>query len=341
MRRTRLLVTAVAFLGAVVGGSAHAQDALEGRITGELVAGTDGAMLGDDLTLDFIVLEGAEVAGTLSTEVEEDGTFIVVVPLDAERRYVPRVVYQGVSYFGQPVAVTEEQPQVGALIPPLYETTSEAPDLSIGETVVTIVALDRNTGELGFIREDFVLNPSDMVYVGGEDNITLRLPTAERTVDALGENADGAFALQEGLLTTTVPIRAEGGTSIVTRYLVTYDVAEDEYVLRVTTPIPADRLVVRVPEDYVRDIEILGEGVPGETEFFEVAEGDPVPLRTIVMENAGPGDSLVVRLDGLALERNDNPLAEPPGSIIAGAIALAVIGAAGAVAIRRSRGAEA
>ena len=43
------------------------------------------------------------------------------------------------------------------------------------------------------------------------------------------------------------------------------------------------------------------------------------------------------RLEGLALERNHNPLAEPPGSIVAGVVALLVIGAAGAFAIRRGR----
>lgn len=341
MNAARLLGIAVAVLGALVAGSAAAQDAPQGRITGELVAGTEGAMLSDDLTLDFIVLEDTEVGGTVAATVEDGGAFSLDVPVDPDRRYVPRVVYQGVSYFGQPVVVTEEQPEVVAMIPPVYETTSETPDLSIGETVVTVVALDRSTGELGFIREDFVLNPSDMVYVGGEDGVTLRLPTAERTVDALGENTDGSFALEEGILTTTVPIRAEGGTSIVTRYLVTYDVTEDQYELRVTTPVAAERLVVRVPEDYVRNLEVLGEGAEGETDFFEVAEGDPVPLRTVVLEGAGPGDSLVVRLDGLALQRNNNPLAEPPGSIIAGAIALGVIGAAGAFAITRRRGAEA
>lgn len=344
MRRAPLLALALAVLTAFAvhgGDSAVAQESPEGRISGELVAGTEGSTLSDDVTLDFIVLEAADVGGTISATIEEGGTFALDVPLDAERRYVPRAVYQGVSYFGQPVAVTEEEPEVVATIPPLYETTSETPDLSIGETVVTIVALDRATGELGFIREDFVLNPSDMVYVGGEDNVTLRLPTSERTVDALGENADGAFALEEGILTTTVPIRAEGGTSIVTRYLVTYDIAEDEYVLRLTTPVAADRLVVRVPDDYIRDLEVMGEGAEGETDFFEVAEGDPVPLRTVVIEDAGPGDSLVVRLEGLALERNHNPLAETPGSLIGGAIALVVIGAAGAFAITRSRGAEA
>lgn len=336
MRRARPFVVAIALVGALVAGSVHAQTATQGRITGDVTLGTDGATLDlDELAVDFIILEGAQIGGSLIATVDEGGAFSLDVPLEGERRYVPRVVYQGVSYIGAPVTVTEEQPEAIASVPPVYETTSETPDLTIGETVVTVVALDRGAGELGFIREDFVLNPSDRVYVGGENRVTLRLPTPERTTDALGENADGAFALEEGILTTTVPIRAGGGTSIITRYLVTYDIAEDAYVLRVTTPVAAERIVMRIPDDYVRDLEVLGAGAEGEGEFFEVAEGDPVPLRTVVLEGAGPGDSLVVRLDGLAFEQNHNPLAEMPGSLIAGAIALVMIGAAAAFVVAR------
>ena len=148
---------------------------------------------------------------------------------------------------------------------------------------------------------------------------------------------DGEFVLEDGILTTTTPIRAQGGTSIVSRYLVTYDVADDEYVLRVTTPLPAGRLVVRVPATYVQSAEVVGAGTEGDRELFEVADNDDVPLRTFILENAGPGDSLVVRLEGLALVRNHNPIAESPGSLIAGAIALVVIGGAAAFAVTRGR----
>ena len=115
----------------------------------------------------------------------------------------------------------------------------------------------------------------------------------------------------------------------------TYDVTDDEYVLRVTTPLPTGRLVVRVPESYVRSAEVVGAGAEGDGELFEVTDGDDVPLRTFILENAGPGDSLVVRLGGLALVRNHNPIAESPGSLIAGAIALIVIGGAAAFVVMR------
>ncbi|MGE3960800.1 MAG: hypothetical protein AB7F65_03870 [Dehalococcoidia bacterium] len=337
LRPALLAVLAVAALAAPP--VASAQTETVGRITGELTLATAGAELdATALAVDLIVLEAADVTGTVDATV--DGTsFAVEVPLDAERRYVPRVRYQGVQYFGQPVSVTHDAPEVVAELPPLYEATAEAPDLVVTETVVTAVALDRGTGQLGLIRDDFVTNPSDRVYVGGENGVTLRLPTPEGTLDASGENADGEFDLADGVLQAAVPLRALGGTSIVTRYVVAYDLAEDEYVLRVTTPLPADRLVVRVPEAYVHDLELLGDGREGERDVIEVSDGEPVPLRTFVLEDAAPGDSLIVRLDGLALRRNSNPLAETPGNLIAGAIALAVVGAAGAFAVVRTRGA--
>ena len=311
-----------------------------GRISGEVTLGTQGATLSDDLTVDFIILVGSEVGGTVDATVD-GASFFIEVPLDDTRRYVPRAVYEGVPYFGAPVMVTAGAPEATAELPIIYATTSEAPDLTIGDTVVTAIGLDRGTGQIGFVREDLVMNPADRVYVGDTNGVTLRLPTPDSTLDAAGENADGTFRLEDGVLTSTVPLRAEEATSIVTRYLVTYDIAADEYVLRVTTPLAADRLVVRVPEMYVRDLKVVGEGSIGEPDVLEVGDADPVPLRTVYLENAQPGDSLIVRLDGLALQTNNNPLAEPPGNLIAGLVAIAVVGAAAAFAIARGRSARA
>ncbi|MCB9490990.1 MAG: hypothetical protein H6674_02855 [Dehalococcoidia bacterium] len=352
MRRTAIRLTPWAFLVGVVlaaalavsGDTAAAQEQAPadtvGRISGEVNLGTEGATLDGDLTVDFIVLVGSEVGGTVDATVN-GASFFVEVPLDDTRRYVPRVVYQGVPYFGAPVAVTADAPEATAELPTIYATTSEAPALTIGDTVVTVIALDRGTGQLGFVREDLVMNPADRVFVGDANGVTLRLPAPDSTLDAAGENADGTFRLADGVLTSTVPLRAEEATSIVTRYLVTYDIAKDEYLLRVTTPLAADRLVVRVPETYVRNLEVVGDGVIGEPDVLQLGDSDPIPLRTAYLENAKPGDSLIVRLDGLALQTNRNPLAETPGNIIAGLVALAVVGAAAAYAIARGRSAPA
>ena len=66
-RRIAVLVALVTLLVAQAA-SAHAQtsDAPQGRIAGEVILGTDGATLGDDLVVDFIVLVGSEIGAALT-----------------------------------------------------------------------------------------------------------------------------------------------------------------------------------------------------------------------------------------------------------------------------------
>jgi hypothetical protein len=202
---------------------------------------------------------------------------------------------------------------------------------------MTAIALDRTLGQIGFVREDLIANPSDRAFIGGDDRTTLRIPAPEATLDAAGETADGQFALVEGILTTTTPIRALETTSIVTRFLVEYDVTEDRYVLRVTVPVAAERITLRVPRDYVRNLRPQGDAAIGADEELETAAG-PVALATVVLTNARPGDSLVVELDGLAIRVNHNPLAEAPGAPIAAAGALVILTASvGAALVFRQR----
>lgn len=292
--------------------------------------GTAEAVLAAGASVELIELQPSGVTSRRAP-VGTDGTYEFVVAVDPEVRYVPRIEYQGVQYFGAAIVLTAEASTVEVEAIAVYESTDVPPVLTIQETVITAIALDRARGQIGFIREDLVANPSDRAYIGGDDGITLRLPAPEGTLEAAGENADGTFALNQGVLTTTTPIRASSATSIITRFLVEYDVVEDEYALRVTVPVEAERIVVRVPEDYARRLRPDGNARLGETETLTAASGEAVLLHTAVLEGARPGDSLVVTLDGLAIEVNHNPLAEAPGSIIAVGIALVAL-AAGAVA---------
>ena len=327
------LVGALAFLATAGVG---AQNPSQGVITGEVAMGTAGAELDAGLVVQFIVLGESGVTGTLDVPAP-GGQFSVEVPLDPSVQYVQRAIYEGVQYFGESVRLTPEAPR--ATVAPLvvYAATEETPELSLAQTIVTVVALDLGRGELGLVREDLVVNPSDRVYVGRASNVTLRLPAPDGTVEAAGENPDGRFTLQDGIVTTTVPIRAMGETGIVTRYLVEYEPAGDRYVLRVTVPIPTDRIVVRVPESFARSLEPQSPATAGEGELLAIGDAEPVPLRTVVLEGAGPGESLIVVLDGLSPRLNENPLTEAPGSIIAGAVALVVIAAATTVFLRLGR----
>jgi|GEM_PF-4322960 len=343
MSRASLAVLAVALVSALVAGSAFAQDATQGRITGELTFGTADAEIDQaNLTLEFIVLAGAEVAGTVPVTVEDDGTFSVDVPLDPERRYLPSVTYEGVLYFGQtPVTVSAEQPEAVATTPTLYATTDSPEGVHITTSSVAITRVDWATGEIIMQRTDALRTSADRTFTGGTSNVTVRIPLPEGTTSAVGESLRGELEQDVGLLVATTPILPDETSTIASTYAISYDVADDGYTLRVTVPFSADRIQVRIPEAWANEIELESEGREAEPTRGTLEDGSEVALRTFVLDDAGPGDSLVLRLSGFAPRTNDNPLAEPPGSIIAGAIALVVIGVASAFAITRGRGAEA
>ncbi|MQC17222.1 MAG: hypothetical protein DWG82_03170, partial [Chloroflexi bacterium] len=194
-----LVVTAL--VGILTASGASAQQATEGTISGVLTMGTAGAVLAPDASVELIELQAAGVTSRRSST-DDSGRYTFTVPVDPDIRYIPRIEYQGVQYFGPAVVLTADAPdaEVGPIT--VYESTDERPHLAITETVMTAIALDRAEGQIGFIREDLVVNPVDRAYVGGEDRVTIRLPVPEGTLEAAGENQDGKFALQEGVLTT-------------------------------------------------------------------------------------------------------------------------------------------
>jgi len=341
MRRLTLplalaLVLGLALSLALTQSLAGAQEAGEGRISGSVVMATSGAELAAGAEIELIELSGTGVSSR-RTVVASDGTYAFAVPIDPDTRFIPRVEYQGVQYFGAPIILTAATPTADADPITVYEATDATPELTIRETVMTAVALDRREGQIGFIREDLVVNPTDRAYIGASGRITLRIPAPEATLDAAGENADGQFALQDGILTTTTPIRALDETAIITRFLVDYDVIEDRYTLRVTVPVAAEQVIVRIPQDYVRRIQLEGEAQRGPDETITASSGESVTLDTFIIQDARPGDSLVLTLDGLAIQVNRNPIAETPGNIVAPLVALALLAGAGVAALAYNR----
>lgn len=300
---------------------------------------TAGASLDAGTEVELIVLVNADVAEAITVPVV-DGTFEVTVPADSNRTYIPSLTYQGVQYFVDPVVLTGPGAEATRAFE-VYATTSEQPEIGIDLTIVTVVAIDRAEGQLGLVREDLIANGANRTYVGGEDGVTLRIPVPDGTIDAAGENPDGSTSLENGVLTSTTPIRAMTETSVISRILVEYDSAADAYVLRVTAPLPTQRIVVRVPEGYTRALLPDGAALAGDDETFEVEGSEPVTLRTVVLDNVAPGEGLLVRLDGFAPETNENVLTSTPGAAIAATVAmLAVVGAsAAAIARRRTEGA--
>ncbi|MDA0270213.1 MAG: hypothetical protein O2798_04335 [Chloroflexi bacterium] len=334
MRRLAPLTIALAGLVLLLAMPAPgtAQEA-DGRLSGAVIMGTAGAALDESaLSIRIVILEGEAVAGAVTADVV-DGRYEARVPAILARTYVMIVTYRGIQYFVPPAILAPETPELEQDVT-VYETTSERPDLVIEQTLMTLVAVDRDLGRMGFIREDLVTNPSDRVYVGDDRGVTLRIPAPEGTLEATGDNAEGAFTLEAGAVSAAVPFQPFTTTSVVTRYLVEYDVAEDAYLLRVTAPVTTGRIEARVPQGFLRGIDPQS---PAESEGdVTVGEGATAAVLKVVAQGATePGQSLLVRLDGISPTPNVNALTELPAAIIAAL--LAALGIGGAVAVAASR----
>jgi hypothetical protein len=289
-----------------------------------------GASLEGAVEVELIALEGSQVAGSVKAPVT-GGTYEVRVPATAARTYVPRLRYQRVDYFSDPVRFTGETREATRNFA-VYAATDRADVLRLLQTIVTVVALDRERGEMGVLREDVVAVTGDRVYTGGASGVTLRLPAPEGTVEASEE--DGAGTLANGVLSVKTPVRPGEPSSIITSYLVKYDPAVDRYRLRVTVPVPAESVVARVPREFVRAVRPVA---PAEQADDQVVQDE---ARTVLYVVRTPGrteagQSLVMDIDGVGGRLHQHVLTEQPGASIAAAAVAAVIGAAGVFVWRR------
>lgn len=331
-----LLVVSAAAISSARGDTAAAQSPPSGRISGTVVNGTAGASAPDGADVQLITLDGSDVVDSQTANVA-DGRFAFAVDPSASYTHVLRIAYEDVAYFADAVLLTPDAPTAERELT-VYETTTEPPDLSITVTTVTIVALDRATGELTLLREDVVHNPRDRVYVGDDDGITFRVPAFDGVSDAGGLVDDGSVRYEAGLVTVALAL-LPGDTSVVTRYLVRYDRAADRYRLRATAPLPADRIEARVPARFVLSVEPVGDT---RRDGEDTLQGERVLV--LARDGVGSGDGLLGDLVGLSgVARARNPLTDQPGAAIAVAIAVVTLfGAAArmvAIGRRRSRGA--
>jgi hypothetical protein len=331
-------LAAIALVLAAPEGRASAQqNEPDGRITGAVIAGTEGAST-DGVSVRLIILEASEVTGSEETPVV-DGQFEFAVPARASRTYVPFVRHQGIQYFGDPVILAPEEPEATREIT-IYETTSETPELTIVETVVTVLGLDRQRGQIALEREDIVRAGGDRVFIGDDAGVTLRIPAPADTLDAGGVDPEGTTVFDGGVVSSTVPLRPDAPNSVVTRYLVQYDPADDRYLLRVTAPLRVEHMEVRVPQGYVHRITPREGAERGEDVTLE-GNSEGQVLHTVVLAGgAEPGHGLLVELVGLSGRQESLVLTEQRGALAAAGLALAIIAGA-AVAVLRRRGADA
>ncbi|MGE3856973.1 MAG: hypothetical protein AB7G21_08450 [Dehalococcoidia bacterium] len=331
MNASRLLATVLA--GALALGAllvplhaVGAQAAATIRVSGTIASGTEGMTVGSDVQVRLIILDQSKVVEAIDAPVT-DGRYSATAPLVPGRVLVPHATFQGIDYFGDPVPLTEATREATRDFR-VYGTTREATGLAIASSTITVVAIDREAGQMGLLREDMVANPGDRVFVGdAATGVTLRIPAPTGTLEATGDSAEGTFAFERGVVTTTAPIRPGKLTSIVTRYVVGYDREADQYALRLTAPLPAERLTVRVPQGFVQAVRPEGDAQRAADERLTgQAEGEVLQ----VVQSTGavrPGGGIVVTLLGLSTAKLQvNPLTERGGAAIASVIALAIVG---------------
>ena len=303
----------------------------DGVISGSVVAGTPGDDLAGGVVVQLLVPQGDGEPLVMSQDLAPDGTFSFEVEADPLLTYLPVARYQGVIYFGNAVLLSEELPTatVGFEV---YSTTEDGSTLEIELVSVTVLAIDRAAGELTLIREDLVRQSAPYVYLGDANGVVLRVPVPDGTVAAGGiPAADGEYEFVGGVVVVSESEIRPGVTSVVTQYTVRYDTGEDRYRLRLTTPLAADRIEVRVPERFVREIE------PGDeaTALADSVDFNGEELLVAERVDAGPGDGLVLDLDGLSgVELSTHPFTSQPGAAIAAAVAALVV-AGGVIALAR------
>jgi len=326
---TTLLVTVTLALVSAIPAAAQ-EPAPEGVVHGRVTMASTGAALEGAVQVELIVLEGSQATGSVRTPVT-NGLYELRVPAAEARTYVPRLNYQRVDYFGDPVRFTGSE-RAATRDFTVYATTDRADVLQLIQTIVTVVGIDPQQGEIGILREDVVAVTGDRVYTGGPSGVTLRIPAPEGTTEASGE--DGGGSLVNGVFSVTTPVRPGEASSIITSYLVKYDAAVDRYRLRVTVPVPAESVVARVPREFVRGVRPVA---PAEQADNQVLQDD---ARTVLFVVRSParieaGQSLVVDIDGVAGRLRHHPLTEQPGAAIAAVAVLAVVTAAGFLVWRR------
>ncbi|MSQ36346.1 MAG: hypothetical protein EXR63_04290 [Dehalococcoidia bacterium] len=309
-------------------GAARADAQAQGVISGAVRNGTAGAPQTLDVRVQLIAI-GARAELTSQEQQPMDGRFRFVVAADATVSYVLRTVYQGVPYLSEPPLLLSPEAPEATRDMVVYERAAEPPPLRITSTVVSVRGLDQAAGTLELQREDEVENTSDRAWAGRTDGITLRTPAPPGARTASDLSGLATVVLADGAVTTTQPL-LPGRQVVVTRLAVAYDRAAAQYRLRVTAPLPTERIEAWVPARFLEDVTAEGDARAVATRTLE---GE----RWRVVERArptGPGEALVVTFAGLGGARATNPLTQPAGAALGAALAIAVVGGGAILAAR-------
>lgn len=319
--RLGALLLLVAMLAMSVPAGASAQGAW--AVTGIVRAGAGATTTGAGARVQLLEIRDRPAVVAETTAV--GGRFRFEVRPDPAASYLVRVVVDGVSYLAPgPVSLSAQQPAVNVEVV-VYGATQERPALRSIATAITIAGVDREAGETTLQREDVIVNPGNATWTGDPSGAVLQLPVPPDAISAEGQAwyldmpSEGDFAPDEQGLQVRVPLRP-GETLLITRFVVPYDVSQDEYELQLVAALPTDRMQIFTPARYSDNVVPVDDAVRGEPVDIE---GE----RMLLVERlraADAGDVLRARIVGLAQPTPPNPLTERTGAIAGLVVALAV-----------------
>ena len=328
-RTTSLFALAMLCAVLALGGTARearAQvTAASGVIEGEVRPGPGATVEVDDVPVQLLGLSHG--APTVQETRTTGGRFRFDLPsAGGNATYIVRVQVDGVTYLAPtPVLLSPELPtaRVEVLV---YAATSERPGLTSEATGITVVLVDVSASAVTLQREDLVVNPSTLTWLGDAEGVTLRLPARAGLGNLEGEAwyeglpALGEFALADSEIVTRLALRP-GVTLVTTRFTLPVDLTAPEETLRVGAVLPTERLQVLVPERFARSLE-AGPGA---------VLGTPVNIegeRVLVVESPGPveaGASLEARARGLGGRLEPGAFAGRTGATVGAVLALVIV----------------
>lgn len=329
---TLVAVSAALILGSLALPNPGAAQQAQAIVSGTITLATPGDTLPAGVEVQLVILDDSQDITNISQQADARGAFTFEVDSDPRLSYIPFLLYEGVRYLADPIRF--DASTTTATVPfEVFSATTDASDLSIETTRVVAVELERSTSTITFLREDVINRTEATVYVGGEDGVTLRIPTPDGTIAAGGlEQDDPDFSFEGGTVNVSIPLRP-GVNAIVTRYTVGYDAVEDMYRLRITSPLPTNRIEARVSDRFVSKLEPRAEDARRiQNETFD---GETV-LGVERIGPTSPGQGLIVELHGLSGLTPDHVLTTTTGALVGSLLALATIAGLAVALARRN-----
>lgn len=290
-----------------------------GTVSGEVVNGTPGENVPNDLAVSLHVFSGTVETDNYTTTVGGGGSYLFAdVAFEEQSTVVARAVYEGVTYVSEFATVEPEQEEISLPVM-IYETTEDAADVAITQLHVFV----NQMGERVQVGEYAVLaNTGSRTYVGASDEgvrttWSTRLPQGAENLQFESGDLGGRFIPLDDGFADTRPI-PPGGSGVETSF--TYEIAFREGLeIEQLFDVPVRSAVLVLPEG---DWGLQGTGISAEG-MLDTQMGPALSY------TAGPlsaGEPLAFSLSARPSADTVRPVSERPGGLAFGIAAFVAAG---------------